>query len=77
MLKKKKLSESVVNQIKNFTFYDLTQEQQLLVDKLIPDQELRQRYKLNGLCQECQQLNTGSDWCQVCNAKHFQEEFKN
>ncbi|CAH1756984.1 6479_t:CDS:2 [Entrophospora sp. SA101] len=26
---------------------------------------------------ECQQPNTSSKWCQPCNAKHFQEEFKN
>ena len=77
MLNRKKLSENVVNQIKSFAFYDLTQEQQLLIDKLISDQELKERYKNYGLCQECQQLNTGIDWCQTCNAKHFQEEFKN
>src|SRR5213080_3331573 len=30
-----------------------------------------------GLCKECKQLNTGSFWCQPCNAQHFQQNFKN
>src|SRR5207248_2484389 len=40
--------------------------------------------KKNGLCKECNQPNTGKyysysnlTWCQPCNAKHFQQNFKN
>src|ERR1044071_4938795 len=30
-----------------------------------------------GLCEVCKQPNSGYDWCQLCNAQHFQENFKN
>ena len=29
-----------------------------------------------GICEECNQENT-DDWCNPCNAKHFQQNFKN
>ena len=29
-----------------------------------------------GLCEECNQENTGSKWCKACNAKHFQQNFE-
>src|SRR5205085_7962396 len=41
------------------------------------DKELKERYKEHGLCKECKQPNTGSEWCQSCNAKRFQQNFKN
>ena len=28
------------------------------------------------LCKECNQKNTGLDWCKACNAKHFQQNFE-
>ena len=43
-------------------------------------------YKKHGLCEECKQPNTGHTiyntvsinmWCQSCNAKRFQQNFKN
>src|ERR1043166_4814952 len=88
-----KLSDDVINQIKDFPkpdkyytdeyyvvefpFYNaLTEEQKSLVDELIPNEELRERYKKYGLCDECSQPNTGYTlWCQSCNSKHFQQEF--
>src|SRR2546429_4426702 len=83
-----KLSDDVINQIKdfpkpntyrcNYPYYDhLTQEQKSLIDELIPNEELRERYKKHGLCGECSQPNTGSypSWCQSCNSKHFQQDF--
>jgi hypothetical protein len=81
-----KLSDDVIDQIKDFKptyrydckfpFYDnLTQEQKSLIDELIPNEELRERYKKYGLCKECSQPNTGKDWCQSCNSKHFQQDF--
>src|ERR1043166_6754939 len=71
-----KLSQNVINQIKDFPFYNaLTEEQKSLVDELIPNELLRERYKKHGLCDECSQPNTGRNWCQSCNSKHFQQEF--
>src|SRR4051812_29506594 len=78
-----KLSDDVFEQIKNFEHEYLSEEQELLVDKLILNEELNRRYKKYGLCKECKQSNTGDDiydyrpWCQPCNAKHFQQNFKN
>src|ERR1043166_5949937 len=82
-----KLGKDVINQIKDFKpnycyhfpFYDsFTEEQKSLIDELIPN-ELRERYKKYGLCEECSQPNTGRYlsylWCQSCNSKHFQQEF--
>ena len=49
-----------------------------MIDELIPNEELRERYKKYGLCDECSQLNTGGigyGWCQSCNSKHFQQDF--
>src|SRR4051795_13529611 len=83
-----KLSEGVINQIKNFKFTycinsPLTKEQSLLIDKLIPNEELKERYKKYGLCKECNQPNTANTriftwgWCKSCNSKHFQRDFRN
>src|SRR5581483_2512525 len=49
---------------------------------LIPNVELKQRYKRYGLCKGCKQPNTGVfnlhySWCQSCNSKRFQQNFKN
>src|ERR1043166_1776701 len=71
-----KLGEDVINQIKGFRRYGkLTEEQKSLIDELIPNEELRERYKKHGLCRECSQPNTSSLWCQSCNSKRFQQEF--
>ena len=86
-----KLSEDVINQIKDFPepdnyygvkfpFYDnLSKEQKSLIDELIPNEKLRERCKKLGLCKECSQPNTGRyfhiPWCQSCNSDHFQQDF--
>src|SRR5438876_11238343 len=76
-----KLSDDVFEQIKDFDYRYLTEEQELLIDKLILNEELKERYKKNGLCKECKQPNTGiygwRGWCQSCNAKRFQQNFQN
>ncbi|POG67850.1 kinase-like domain-containing protein [Rhizophagus irregularis DAOM 181602=DAOM 197198] len=74
-----KLSDDVLEQIKdfNYNYYSLTDEQRSLIDKLILNEELKERYKENGLCQDCKQPNTGETWCKSCNSKHFQQNFKN
>ncbi|EXX64477.1 kinase-like domain-containing protein [Rhizophagus irregularis DAOM 181602=DAOM 197198] len=72
-----KLSNDVIEQIKDFYYRNLTDEQELLIDKLILNEELKECYKENGLCKDCKQPKTRYDWCRSCNAKHFQQNFKN
>ena len=67
------LSDAVYEQIKDFDHDFLTEEQELLVDKLILDEELKNNYKDYGLCEKCKQPKNSSYWCQ-CN---FQQNFKN
>ena len=75
------LSDDVIEQIKDFNHRKLTEGQKLLIDKLIVNEELKERYKKYGLCKECKQPNTCKDildgWCRLCNSKHFQQNFKN
>jgi len=47
----------------------------LLIDKLITNEELKQRYKKHDLCKECKQPNNYYNWCQSCNSKRFQQNF--
>lgn len=77
-----KLSDGVFEQLKeieqmeDFNSKYLTKEQELLIDKLILDEELKERYKSYGLCYKCKQPNTGyMEWCQSCNGKQFQQNF--
>jgi hypothetical protein len=75
-----KLNDDVIEQIKDFDIDNLTEEQKLLIDKLILNEELKNRYKEHGLCEECKQPNTGcyyDYWCQSCNGKRFQQNFQN
>src|SRR5579859_3573294 len=69
----------VIEQIKDFNHrsWELTKKQKLLIDKLTSNEELKERYKEYGLCKEYKQPNTSRDWCWSCNAKHFQQNFKN
>src|SRR5579859_1082757 len=77
-MEQKYLSDDIFDQIKDFNREELTEEQKLLIDKLIVNEELKERYKEYGLCKECKQPNTGYvGWCQSCNGKHFQQNFKN
>ncbi|RGB28690.1 kinase-like domain-containing protein [Rhizophagus diaphanus] len=72
-----KLSDDVIEQIKEFDHDHLTEEQKSLIDKLITDKELNERYKCKGLCKTCEQPNTGYYYCRSCNSQHFQQNFKN
>ena len=76
-MEKSYISDDVFEQIKDFDNYYLTEEQKLLINKLIPNEELNQRYTYYGLCKGCKQPNTGYYWCQPCNSKRFQQNFKN
>src|ERR1043166_1324707 len=70
-----KLTDDVMNQIKDFDQRKLSEEQKSLIDELIQNEELREQYKKHGLCKECSQPNTEYNWCQSCNSKHFQNDF--
>ena len=72
------ISNDVFERIKDFDHHEwnLTKEQKLLIDKLIPNEELKQRYIKYDLCEGCKQPNTFYNWCQPCNSKHFQQNFK-
>src|ERR1043165_7682596 len=74
-----KLNNYIINRIKDFDekYINLTTKQKLLIDKLIPNEELNFRYKRYGLCKECKQPHTSHSWCQLCNSKRFQRNFKN
>src|SRR5688572_5127141 len=73
------ISDDVFEQIKDFDHreWKLTEEQKLLIDKLIPNEELKQHYKKYGLCKECKQPNGCGYWCQSYISKRFQQNFKN
>ena len=58
-MKEIKLSDDVIEQIEDFDHRYLTEEQKLLIDKLILNEELKEHYKEYGLCKECKQPNTG------------------
>ena len=72
-----KLSDDVFEQIKDFNHKKLTEEQKLLIDKLILNKELKNCYYKYELCKECKQPNTDYYWCQSCNGKRFQQNFQN
>ena len=40
-------------------------------------QDLEKRKKAYGICGECYEPGTGDRWCHPCNAKRFEENFKN
>jgi hypothetical protein len=67
------LSDNIIEQIKDFDYKNLTEEQSLLIDKLILNEELKERYKEKGLCEECKQIKIVYEWCQC----KFQQNFKN
>src|ERR1051325_3888645 len=72
-----KLSDDVIDQIKDFDHENLTEEQELLIDKLILNEESKERYREYGLCKKCKQLKNNNRWCQSCISKYFQQNFKN
>ena len=69
-----KLSDDVFDQIKDFDHENLTKKQELLIDKLILNEELKECYKEYGLCVECKQPKNNNKWCRIC---MFQQNFKN
>ena len=40
-------------------------------------EDLEKRKEAYGICGECDEPGTGDRWCQPCNAKRFEENFKN
>ncbi|POG72276.1 kinase-like domain-containing protein [Rhizophagus irregularis DAOM 181602=DAOM 197198] len=72
-----KLSDDVFERIKDFVNWNLTKEQNSLIDKLITDEKLKELYKEHGLCKECKQPNTSYYSCWPCILQHFKQNFKN
>src|ERR1041385_1343864 len=48
-----------------------------LFQQIIYMEELEKRKEAYGVCGECNEPGTGTYWCQPCNAKRFEENFKN
>ncbi|CAG8521598.1 14126_t:CDS:2 [Funneliformis mosseae] len=69
-----KLSDKIIEEIKDFEYDNLTDEQESLINRLILNENLKKCYKEYGLCEECQQPNTGSEWCQSCKAKNLDDK---
>ena len=69
-----KLGDDVFDQIKDFNHRRLTEEQEVLIDKLILNEELKECYKKYGLCEKCKQPKNNYLWCRMC---VFQQNFKN
>ena len=68
------LSDDVIEQIKDFEHRNLTEEQKLLIDKLILNEELKECYQRFGLCKQCNQPKNNRYWCRICT---FQQNFQN
>ena len=47
-MKEIKFSDDVIDQIKDFDYKELTEEQELLIDKLILNEDLKNHYKECG-----------------------------
>ncbi|GBC13912.1 kinase-like domain-containing protein [Rhizophagus irregularis DAOM 181602=DAOM 197198] len=71
------ISDDAYEQIKDFSRSRLTEEQELLVDKLILNEEIKERYKEFGLCKGCKQPKNAANWCRSCYYKRFQEDLEN
>ncbi len=69
-----KLGDDVFNQIKDFDHKKLTEEQKMLIDKLILNEKLKKCYKKYGLCFKCKQPKNNDWWCRICT---FQQNFQN
>src|SRR5277367_6296618 len=46
-------------------------------EKIVYMEELEKRKEAYGICGECNEPGTGQRWCQPCNAKRFEKNFKN
>ena len=45
--------------------------------QIIHMDDLEKRKEAYGICEECNEPGTGEEWCQPCNAKRLEENFKN
>jgi hypothetical protein len=72
-----KLSDDVYEQIKDFVSWKLTKEQESLLNKLILNEELKNRYLKYDICKECKQPESYHNWCYHCKSELFKQNFKN
>ncbi|GBC05882.1 hypothetical protein RclHR1_00650001 [Rhizophagus clarus] len=54
-----------------------TPESEDVNEKVVYIEDLEKRIKAYGICGECNEPGTGHKWCQPCNAKRFENNFKN
>ena len=58
--------------------YGFTKDPETNIFMMVMDYDAFMKcYIKHDVCYECKQPNTGSFWCQPCNAQHFQQNFKN
>ncbi|GBC03641.1 hypothetical protein RclHR1_05230003 [Rhizophagus clarus] len=46
-------------------------------DRIVYLEDLEKRKQIYGICGECNEPGTGFYWCRPCNAKRFEDNFKN
>ncbi|CAB4431313.1 unnamed protein product [Rhizophagus irregularis] len=46
-------------------------------EKTVYMNDLGKRKQVYGICGECNEPGTGFEWCQSCNAKRSEDNFKN
>ncbi|POG58898.1 kinase-like domain-containing protein [Rhizophagus irregularis DAOM 181602=DAOM 197198] len=57
--------------------YVTTTELEDADERAIYMKDLYKRKQVYGICGECNEPGTGQNWCQPCNAKRFEDNFKN
>jgi len=56
---------------------DSTIESEEVDEKVVYMKDLEKRKEVYGICGECNEPGTGGYWCQPCNAKRLEKNFKN
>ncbi|RGB31537.1 kinase-like domain-containing protein [Rhizophagus diaphanus] len=56
---------------------DSTTESEDADERIVYMEDLEKRKQAYGICGECNEPGTGETWCQPCNAKRFEDNFKN
>src|SRR5205085_9645363 len=58
--------------------YGITKDQETNNFMMVMEYNAFKKYYIkHGICKECKHAKTDYNWCQSCNSKHFQQNFKN